>query len=289
MKGKPESILAASRRGFIKGMLAAAGAVGASALPAKAAKGDSLVVWSCGGLAEGMIPAHKAYTEKTGVDIVYTGARASALGTSLLNGSGHTDVFCGRQLDLAKKLRKAGKMLYFKPFCFSSYVIVVPKGNPYNIRSIEDMAKPGLPIAMAPKASGPGGQAVTNLIKNANLLEPIMANVLDKDATCVLRTVPQVTEGKAAAMIVEHRIPSAFPRFAPLEIVEIPFKFFPKGPLTFTSGVMADAADKDLAAEYVNWITSPEANIHMENAGFIPANTPRGQELVEILGVKDAD
>lgn len=73
-----------------------------------------------------MMPAHKDYTDRTGVEIAYTGARAGSLGKSLLEGNGHTDVFCGRQLNLAQNLRKKGKMEYFRPLCFTSYAIVVP-------------------------------------------------------------------------------------------------------------------------------------------------------------------
>lgn len=277
-----------SRRGFLKGLAAGAAVIGATPIMAKAAqKGGNLQVWSCGGLAEAMMPAHVQYHAETDVNVAYTGARAGALGKSLLDGNGHTDVFCGRQLDLAKQLRKGGKMEFFKPLCFTSYVIVVPKGNPWKIQSLEDMAKPGIPVAMSPKASSPGGQAVTNLVKNARLTDQIMANVLDKDATCVLRTVVKVTGGEAAAMIVERRI-TKMKLFGPyLDIVEIPFEFYPKGPLTFTVGVMTDAHDKDLANNYLNWIISPEGQQHFENAGFISAYTPQGQELVEKLGVKD--
>lgn len=276
------------RRNLLKGMAAGAAFAGATlARPNQArAQSSSVTLWSCGGLAEGLIPAHKDYTARTGVPVNYTGARASALGKSLLDGAGHTDVFCGRQLPLAQKLRKAGKMEYFKPFCYSSYVIITPQGNPYNIQSLEDMAKPGIPIAMAPFASPPGGQAVTNLLKNAGLLDAVMANVLNKDATCVLRTTPSVTNGKAAAMIVERRI-TKFPIYQPLDVVEIPFKFQPKGPIVFTIGLMSDATDKDGSKALLDWLLSPAGQEHMENAGFTPAISPRGQELTEILGVKD--
>lgn len=115
-----------------------------------------------------------------------------------------------------------------------------------------------------------------------------MKNVLDKDATCVLRTVPLVTNGKAAAMIVERRI-TAMPLYAPLDIVEIPFESYPKGPLTFTTGVMADATNKEMANHYLEWLISPQGQEHFENAGFTSAYSPKGQELVEILGVKDND
>ncbi len=276
------------RRRFLKTLASGAVVAGAAALPARAATPDAtLQVWSCGGLAEAMNPAHAAYTAASGVKVVYTGAFAAALGKSLLSGSGSTEVFAGRVLALAQNLRKAGKMTYFRPLCFTAYVIAVPKGNPAGIAALEDLAKPGVRVAMSPLASPPGGQAVMGILKAADLVKPIMKNVIDDQATCVQRTVEEVTAGRASAMIVERRI-TRMPLYAPhLDIVEIPEKFFPAGPLTFTVGVMKDARDTAVADAYVNWITGPEGQAYFERAGFIAATSPKGRELVEKLGVKD--
>src|SRR5689334_5830351 len=134
-----------SRRTFLKTALTgAAVAAAGAASPALAGRFDGchLQVWSCGGLAEAMLPAHEAYEARTGVKIAYTGAFAAVLGKSLL-GSATTEVFAGRVLDLAKKLRAEGKMEYFRPLCFTSYVMVTPKGNPASVREVADMARPG--------------------------------------------------------------------------------------------------------------------------------------------------
>lgn len=280
------------RRQFLKSLAAgavAAGAGAAAATPVQAApEPKDLQVWSCGGLAEAMSPAHGEYMKKSGVKVVYTGAFAGALGKSLHTGSGQTEVFAGRVLQLAKNLRKAGKMVYFKPLCFTSYVIAVPKGNPANVQALEDLAKPGMKVAMSPLASPPGGAAVMGILKAADLVKPVMANVLDDQASCVQRTVEDVCRGKAAAMIVERRI-TRMPLFAPhLDLVEIPEKFFPAGPLTFTVGVMQAARDRACADAYVDWITGPEGQAHFERAGFITCLSAKGQEMIEKLGVKDA-
>ena len=112
--GKKEDKL--SRRTFISA--AAGAALGAVLPPGLSAEEQftqrTLQVWSCGGLAEAFIPANEMFREKTGVDIAYTGAFAAALGKSLL-GNADTEIFAGRVLALAKKLRKAGKMASFKP------------------------------------------------------------------------------------------------------------------------------------------------------------------------------
>jgi len=81
-------------------------------------------------------------------------------------------------LDLAKKLRESGKMDYFKPLCFTSYVMVSPKGNPAGIREIKDMAKPGVRVVLAPDASPPGGQAAQVILRKAGILEAAMKNAI---------------------------------------------------------------------------------------------------------------
>lgn len=220
-----------------------------------------------------MCPAHEEYTSQSGVNIVYTGAFAAALGKSLLTGSGHTEVFAGRVLALAQNLRKAGKMLSFRPLCFTSYVIAVLRGNPARIQALDDLARPG-------------GQAVMGLLKASGLTQQVLANVPEQ-GTCVQRSVENVTSGNADAMIVERRI-CRMQRFADhLDVVEIPEKFFPAGPLTFTVGLMADAADKNMAAAYIDWLTGPQGQAFFEHAGFIPALSSKGQEMIEKLGVKD--
>jgi len=288
-----------SRRDFLRGS-ALAGAAGLAAavcgFPALADepappvpaefKDQSLQIWACGGLAEAMMPAHEEYERLRGIKIAYTAAFAAALGKSLL-GSARTEVFCGRVLALAQNLKKAGRLTGFQPLCYTSYVIVTPKGNPKNITGLEDLAKPGIRVAMAPKASPPGGEAVTGLLKKAGLEKQIMDNV-PTPGDCVQTSVIQVADGSRDAMIVELRIPR-MERFAgKLEVVELPFAVFPPGPLTFTVGRMEEAKNPELANDYIDWITSAQGGQpYFERAGFIPAASHRGRELTEILGVKD--
>lgn len=276
-----------ARRNFLKSALVST--LGA-ALPGSVARAgafsqDHLQVWSCGGLAEAFMPANKAYEKRTGVKISYTGAFAAALGKSLL-GSATTEVFGGRVLALAKKLRETGKMVYFKPLCFTSYVMVTPKGNPAGIQEIKDMARPGVRVVLAPGASAPGGEAAQGLLKKAGILDAAMKNAVTL-GTCVQRIMDDVIAGKGDVSVVELRL-TRMPLFqGQTEVITIPEEFFPPPPLTFTIGVMKDAKDRALADDFVNFITSPEGQMFFDHAGFIPAISDKGQELVEKLGVKD--
>ncbi|MCG8687729.1 MAG: substrate-binding domain-containing protein [Desulfobacterales bacterium] len=289
MKGlKKDMQKGVNRRTFLK---QSATAVAAAALvsPGTEAKAsfsqNSLQVWSCGGLAEAFIPANKQYFEKTGIEIAYTGAFAAALGKSLL-GSASTEVFAGRVLGLSKKLRAADKMLYFKPLCYTRYVVVTPKGNPAGISDIQDMAKPGVRVILSPQASPPGGKAVSGLLKKAGVLEKAMANAVVK-GSCVQRSMEQLIDNQGDVSVVEYRL-TQMPAFRDkAEIIPIPEKFFPPPPLTFTIGVMKDAKDRKLADHYVDYICSEEGQAFFQAAGFIPALSVKGQELTKKLGVKD--
>ncbi|MGA2224338.1 MAG: substrate-binding domain-containing protein [Syntrophobacteraceae bacterium] len=274
-----------SRRTFLKKALASTIGVAMTGGTASAFSQDSLQVWSCGGLAEAMIPANSLFEKKTGVKIAYTGAFAAALGKSLL-GSGQTEVFAGRVLDLAKKLREAGKMEYFKPLCFTSYVMVTPKGNPAGILAIEDMAKPGVRVVLAPEASPPGGQAVQALLKKAGVQEAVTKNAIIQ-GSCVQRTMDDVIRPHGDVSIVELRITRMREFEGKLDIVPIPERFFPPPPLTFTVGVMKNARDRALADVYIDFLTSAEGQAFFERQGFIPAISDKGRELVEKFGVKD--
>lgn len=285
MSEKPEG---PSRRAFIK--TATLSLVGAglplNLVEARSFAVNHLQVWSCGGLAEAMMPANQVYEQKTGVKINYTGAFAAALGKSLLC-SAQTEVFAGRVLDLAKKLRQTGKMVYFKPLCFTSYVLVTPKGNPAGIQKVEDLAKPGVKVILAPEASAPGGAAVDVLLKKAGVLAQAKQNAVNL-GTCVQRTMEELIAGKGDVSVVELRL-TRMPQFSgQVEVIAIPESLFPAAPLTFTVGVMKSAKDRALADDYLNFLTSSEGQAFFEKQGFIPAYSDKGRELIEKLGVKDA-
>jgi molybdate transport system substrate-binding protein len=277
-----------NRRDFLS---TAAGAATAAALPsALSASGpfsrNTLQVWSCGGLAEAFMPANRRFKEKTGVEIAYTGAFAAALGKSLMGGA-TTEVFAGRVLALARKLREAQKMVYFKPLCFTRYVLVTPKGNPAGISGIGDLSKPGVKVILAPDASPPGGEAVGVLLKKAGVLDQAMANAVIL-GSCVQRTMEDVIGAKGDVSVVEYRL-TQMPQFkGKTEILPIPEQHFPPPPLTFTIGVMHAAIDRALADHYVDFILSEEGQGFFETAGFIPAISDKGMQMIEKLGVKDA-
>ena len=284
MENKKSSM---GRRTFLK--TAAASALAAALIPktlmADQFTADSLQVWSCGGLSEAFTSANSLYENKTGVKIAYTGAFAAALGKSLQGGA-TTEVFAGRVLKLAKTLRQKNKMAYFRPLCFTEYVMVTPKGNAAGIKTLEDLARPDVRVILPLGASPPGGDAVMGILKKAGIEKAVLKNTIEKE-TCVVKTMPEILSGKGQVSIVEKRLTRMAQFEGKVEVIPIPEKFFPPGPLTFTIGVMNAAKDRALADHYVNFICSREAQAVFERQGFIPADSDKGRMLIDKLGVKD--
>jgi molybdate transport system substrate-binding protein len=263
----------------------------AAALPAGKAEAtrfqaDSLQVWSCGGLSEAFDTANGIYEKQAGIKIAYTGAFAAALGKSLLGGA-VTEVFGGRVLKLAKQLRAENKMIYFKPLCFTEYVMITPKGNPAGIKSVEDLTRPGVRVILPLGASPPGGDAVLAILKKAGVEKAVLKNTVEKE-TCVIKMMPEIIKGEGQVSIVERRLTRMSAFEGKVEVIAIPESLFPPGPLTFTIGVMKYAKDRALADDYVTFLCSAEAQAIFERQGFIPAASDKGQALIEKLGVKDA-
>lgn len=275
-----------SRRLFIKatGISAASVLLDATHTPAADPEPNMLQLWSCGGLAEAFIPANQAFESMhRNVKIAYTGAFAAALGKSLL-GNAQTEVFAPRVVDLAKTLKAQGKLLWYKPLCFTRYVIAVPVGNPAGITSLKDLTHPGVRVVMSPEASPPGGKATIGILKKAGIFKAVSKNIV-LNGDCVQRTAMSLIDGTADAAIVEQRI-TRLPAFSgKLETIPIEEAYIPPPPVTFTIGMMKWAKNTELANTFIDFILSEQGQNHFAQAGFIPANSNEGKRLTEKYGI----
>lgn len=274
---------------FIKSAGVVLGASLSTALPATSFANETkknLQVWSCGGLAEAMMPANAKFTENNGSHIAYTGAFAGALGKSLLGGGAQTEVFAPRVLDLAKKLKAQGKMLHYAPLCYTRYVLITPKGNPAGIETISDLKRPDVKPVLIPEASPPGGKASMIILKKAGVEEIAVKNAIAK-GDCVQTAVPDIVNGKGDVAVVEYRL-TQLPQFkGQVEVIDIPDKYYPPAPVPFTIGMMKWAKDRELAEEYIRFILSDEGQAFFTAAGFIAASSEKGEKLTLKYGVVD--
>ena len=115
------------------------------------------------------------------------------------------DVFMPGDYIYVKKLLDRGEIIEYRNFTKHIPVIVVPKGNSKHITCFEDLAKPGVRLAIGDENIAIG-VAMKKILTNAEKYHPgigerIMKNVVVKGAT-VKQVLLYVMEGQADAAIV---------------------------------------------------------------------------------------
>ncbi len=176
-------------------------------------------------------------------------------------------------------------MIYVRPLCFTDR-IGHPKGNPAGIQSIEDLARPGLPVILPLGASPPGGDAVMGILKKARIEKAVLKNTVEKE-TCVIKTMPKIINGQGQASIVEKRLTRMADFEGRVEVIPIPETLFPPGPLTFTIGVIEICRGSCLADHYVDFICSREAQELFARQSFISRIFRTGPDTGREAGVEE--
>lgn len=129
------------------------------------------------GLAQPMDDLIKKYEEETGVkiEVIYNN-NAGLIGQMEVNKQG--DVFIPGSQRAIEKMQKAGHIEKesFGPFAFHTPTILVPKNNPKNIKGIEDLAKPGLTIAIPSRDATPLGQSAYEMFEKLGIKEAVEKN-----------------------------------------------------------------------------------------------------------------
>src|SRR5581483_1039108 len=129
----------------------------------------------------------------------YSFGGSNALATQIANGA-PADVFASANTTIPADLYARG--LVGKPVSFTrnTLVIVVPKSNPGGIRTVYDLAKPGVKIDVAGSAV-PVGSYTLQILKNMNLSAKVTPNFVSQE-TDVREVLAKVSLGQADAGFV---------------------------------------------------------------------------------------
>lgn len=116
-----------------------------------------------------------AHEEATGVTFDYTTAGSEDLLPHVKQGS-QGDVFVTHDpfLDYA---RDAGRVLNSVHVGFVAPVLAVQPGNPKGLKTLDDLAQPGLKVALSNPDYSTCGEMVRDLLTQKGIYESVMANV----------------------------------------------------------------------------------------------------------------
>jgi molybdate transport system substrate-binding protein len=216
-------------------------------------------------LAEGfakMYPGHK---------VVFNLDGTQALKTQVQNGA-YADVFISASSSYTTELTKGG---YFvdgsvKPLTSNYVIVILPEGNPGNIRSLADLAKPGLKIAMGAQSVPVGTAtyaALANLTKstyNKDWNISVFRNVVTYE-TSEPGVATKVALGEVDAGFVYESTATAAAKDTYVTIT------IPKTDnylQTYTIGVMKQSTSKGAATDFENFMLSTSGQQILKDFGF---------------------
>jgi molybdate transport system substrate-binding protein len=168
--------------------------------PSLAAAKQSLYVPCGGGLKPVMDDLGRLYFDRTGVrvDFAYAGA-----------GLMHADLVTARRGDLyipggayyVDLARKEGFIAEDRPMCYLTPVLAVRKGNPKHLTGLQDLARPGLRIALGDPKAIAVGPISDRLLQRVGIAAAVEKNVSMR-GSCVFELADALITHTADAAIV---------------------------------------------------------------------------------------
>jgi molybdate transport system substrate-binding protein len=220
----------------------------------------TLLVYSGAGLKKAMTEIGEVFTENYGIGVDYTFAGSGTLITQMdlsrkgdvFIPGGTPDYRIAQEKDLVEE---PGYVAYHVP------VIAVQKGNPHNITSVNDFARPGLKIALGGVNTTAIGRAGDKLFQKLGILDAVEANVVLRAPT-INEVVVAMNMGTAdAALLTLDQINPGT-----MDTIDIPQEngltlIVPIGATTFTE-------HPDATQKFVEFVTSDEGKAIFAKHGF---------------------
>ena len=227
---------------------------------APVAEGTTLLVYCGAGMKEPMEEIAELFEEREGITIEYTyGGSAQLLSQIELYQTG--DAYMPGALAYIQSAMDKGFVDKTENVVYHVITIVVPKGNPAQITSLEDLAKPGVRVAIG-EPTGPAiGQGTKKMLEKDGLWEAVSANAVVRTATVNELLVYVAMDQADAALIFEDLYnPEA------MEKIDIPkaqgkVDVVPIGTLTFSK-------NPENAEKFMNFVASDEGKAIFAKHGF---------------------
>ena len=230
----------------------AAGTAAAGAAGAAKSQGP-LLVYVGAGLRDAMEDLAQTFTAKTGIKLEcdYGG---SGMIISRLRLAGRGDLFFPGDLWYVEQAEKDGLVASKAPVCYFVPVILVPKGNAKNIRTLADFARPGLKVGLGdPRACQVGLTSEALFAKNK-----VDKAAIDKNLAISAATVGdlgvQVKAGQLDATIVWDAVAAQYADSA--DVVAIPPAENEVSQVAIAT--LKASTNPEAAARFVEFVASPE-------------------------------
>jgi molybdate transport system substrate-binding protein len=223
--------------------------------------GATVTVFAAASLTEAFRTIGKDFeAAHPGTKVEFNFAGSSTLARQIIEGA-PADVFASADDENMKKVRDAGDVAGVpKPFVHNRLAIIVPRGNPKQVKSLADLSRPGMTVSLA--APGvPVGRYATEAFTKAGASVPNASREAD-----VKGVATRVSMAEADAGVVY--VTDVAPVKDKVEMVPIPdgHNVVASYPIAQLKGAPNAAGAHDFMA----YVLSHPGQRVLANAGFLP-------------------
>ena len=246
-----------ARRALVAG-LASLIFISACASSSESQAQTTIEVYAASSLATPFAYAGLAFEENTGVKVQFNLGASSDLARFVQEGA-PADVFASA--DVANMDKVESQDLLDSPsviFATNYLEIIVEKGNPLNISSLEDLSNPDL-IFVTTNPDVPIGKYTAEVLRKAGV-----SVTPDSFESNVKGIMLKVASGEADAGIVYHS--EVIASDGQVEGVKIPteFNIVAKYPI----GIIKNSENKEQAQDFIDFLLSPKGQALLTQYGF---------------------
>lgn len=240
----------------------------------------TLTVFAAASLTEAFQEIGRHFREQhPNVEVIFNFGASNQLAQQLAAGA-PADLFASANVAQMEVAIAAGRVAGGspQPFVQNRLVVIFPADNPANIRSLNDLAKPGLLLVLA-AAEVPVGRysldfldrAAQETAFGAAYEAEVLANVVSYEEN-VRAVLSKVALGEADAGIVYS---SDITSEAAAEVGRLDIPDALNTIATYPIAPISDGRQPELAAAFVEFVLSAEGQGILGNYGFIPADSGR--------------
>jgi len=246
---------------------------------APAASDAELIVFAAASLTEAFNEIGEQFSAANGgVEVIFNFAGSNQLATQIKEGA-PVDVFASANTSQMKVVIEAGEVISGtqQTFVRNRLVLITPKEQSAGVAALADLARPGLKLILA-DTSVPVGQYALDVFAKASKLPEyteafsptVLANVVsyEENVRAVLSKIA-LGEGDAGIVYTTDIVGDAADKVARIEIPDDLNTI-----ATYPIATVKDAANADLAQQFVAYVLSQEGQGILAGYGFIPAAKP---------------
>lgn len=227
-------------------------------------KPSSLLVYSGAGLRRPVEEIAASFEKETGIKVTLTYGGSAQLNSQILL-TRQGDVYLpGDAAELAP-LREKDLIAWEKSVVYHVPALAVPKGNPASVRTLTDLARPGVRVALGEPTANPIGKLADKVLAEHGLLEAVNENVVVRTPTANELVVYLSTRQADAAIIWEENHRDFANRVELIRLPELD-KYVKTVPVT----VLACTKEPEKARQLAAFIASPAGMAIWQKWGYRP-------------------